>query len=149
MSKILELASKTIEQEQAIKAEKKAKEQAELDTALAKLKLNFEQNFAEALPLLKQDGITYEVGLQKPPYFHEGIFIEFTHAGNTLKMDYTTDQWRYEFVQRRESSPTYGAMTFGKWPMEAFYVYLAKNLLSKEPRQVEVDQDLDNIATHF
>ena len=112
-----------VEEESALKAKEKR------DIELDHLRLSFEADFAEVLPMITDAGITYSPHY-KTEWEYQGTYIEFQFENKTLKMDYSMKgSYRYEYTK----PDTTGSKTYGTWGMEDFIVWIVEKLVDAEP----------------
>ncbi len=94
----------------------------------------FESAFKPVLHLLAASGITYKAHMQDDRYVHMGSYIRFkihTPIGpRYLNMDFNHRQsYRYEFV--RYAHDSYGRISFGKWGMDEFVLWIDEKLIQQ------------------
>lgn len=129
---------KTIkDQAKEFKAQKLAEKTKEADTIEAEhqehlkhLETEFNIRFADALPLLKAEGITVSFHKQNKRYKHMGTYVQFTKGAAILKMDFSNrSSYRYEYIPYQKG---YGSACYGAWPLDRFYEFIYDGLLSSE-----------------
>lgn len=133
MESIEKRAKRVLAEKNTIEQSKQDIKNKKLADQIISLTERFEVGFADELPLLKSEKITYSLHYQIGGVYDS--YVLFERKGRSLKMDFhSAKSYRLEFVKIYHSgvNPHYGAMQYGAWSKDDFIVFLYKGLINPE-----------------
>lgn len=126
---ISKMAEKIRNERKATEEKKKAEEAFKTEQALLNICREFEIEFADQLPLLKESGINWSAHFNNNRYHYQGSYILFKKDGKALKMDFNNkNSYRYEHVHPNTGV---GRSVYENWNKDDFLIFIDEELLQK------------------